>query len=177
MSASAMTVNYDPQDFFGFGDVPFHRHLGLAFERRDGATVVALPAAVVDAGGEQATAAAYAVAEVSAALAACDTLAAIAPEFDPELRPVMLARVGRFRTLAPLRGRLESRTRFAGDAVEAIRRLAATNKAAVPIDVQILDGDGAPVAEARIDFYIRMMTERRLAAMTAAVERQTGGVR
>jgi hypothetical protein len=87
----------------------------------------------------------------------------------------VLARVGRLRERAPARGRLESRTRFVDDPVVTIGRLAARNKATVPIEVQILGGDGATVAEGRIDFYVRMMTESRLRAMTAAVE--TGGER
>jgi hypothetical protein len=171
------TISYDAGAFFAFPDVPFHQHLGLEFSRHDGAVVVALPedAALLDGAGEQSVAAAYAVAEVAAALTACDTLAALAPAFDPELRPVVLARVGRLRERAPARGRLESRTRFVDDPVVTIGRLAARNKATVPIEVQILGGDGATVAEGRIDFYVRMMTESRLRAMTAAVE--TGGER
>lgn len=173
------TISYDAAAFFGFPDVAFHRHLGLAFERRDGAVVVALPedAALAGADGAQSIAAAYAVAEVSAALTACDTLAAIAPAFDPELRPVVLARSARFRQCAPARGRLESRTRFADDPQETIERLAARNKASVPIAVEILADGETQVAEGRFDFYVRMMTESRLRAMTAAVETQTEGAR
>lgn len=173
------TIEYDAAGFFGFPDVAFHRHLGLEFARRDGAVVVALPGRpeLADPAGEQSIAAAYAVAEVSAALTACDTLAAIAPEFDPDLLPVVLARGGRFRQCAPAYGRLESRTRFADDPRATIERLAARNKAMVPIDVRILDGSGTTVAEGRIDFYVRMMTQARLRAMTAAVETQTEGAR
>lgn len=174
----ALQITYDPDDFFGFRGVPFHQHLGLEFERRDGAVVVALPAsAAIAPEGRQSPAAAYAVGEVSAALTACDTLAAIAPEFDPELRPVVLARGARFRPCGPLRGRLESRTRFAGDPARIIERLAAVRKAAVPIDVSILAEDGTLAAEGRFDFYVRMMIESRLRAMTAAVGLETGGAR
>ncbi|HEX5146282.1 MAG TPA: hypothetical protein VFV85_04610, partial [Conexibacter sp.] len=112
-----------------------------------------------------------------AALTACDTLAAIAPDFDPDLKPVVLARSGRFRERAAARGRLESRTRFAADPQATIERLAARSKAMVPIEVRILDGGGTEVADGRIDFYVRMMTESRLRAMTAAVEHETGGAR
>jgi hypothetical protein len=172
-----MEINYDAADFFGFRNVPFHQHLGLEFARRDGSVVVTLPAAAaMTAGGRQSPAAAYTVAEVSAALTACDTLAAIAPEFDPDLKPVVLARTGRFRQCTELRGRIESRTSFAGDPAAIIGRLAAVHKAMVPIDVSIVDEDETEVARARIDFYVRMMTETRLHAMTAAVETRTGGM-
>jgi acyl-coenzyme A thioesterase PaaI-like protein len=176
------TINYDPGDFFGFRNVPFHQHLGLAFERAeagDGAAVVALPAApeLMDAGGLHAPAAAYTIAEVASALAACDALAALAPEIGPELKPVMLARRARFAPCGPLRGRIEAHARFVGDAAETIERLQTVRKATVPLEVRILSGDGSLGAEGSFDFYVRMMAESRLQAMTAAVETQIGGAR
>jgi hypothetical protein len=169
--ASKIHINYDPENFWGFPGVPFHQRMGIEFSRDpDGSSVVSLPgsAEVLDGDGEQSTAAVYTVAEIASALRTCDELAAEAEELPQDMYPVMLAREVRFRTLAPPRGGIAARTRFVGDSAEVVRKIEKRRKGNVTISVHITGDGGEPVGEAEIDFYVRVMSEERLLAMTAA---------
>jgi acyl-coenzyme A thioesterase PaaI-like protein len=170
--ASKIHITYDRESFWGFRDVPFHQLMGIEFSRDpDGSAVVSLPASpeVVDGAGEQSVAAVYTVAEIASALRTCDELAAHADEELPDdVYPVMLAREVRFRTLAPPRGDIAARTRFVGDTDEVLQRLRTRRKGNVTIEVRITGDGDEPVGEAEIDFYVRIMSEERLLAMTAA---------
>jgi acyl-coenzyme A thioesterase PaaI-like protein len=169
--ASKIHINYDPEGYWGFPGVPFHQRMGIEFSRDpDGSSVVSLPATpeVLDENGEQSTAAIYTVAEIASALRTCDELAAEAKELPQDMYPVMLAREVRFKTMAPPRGEIAARTRFMGDPAEVMRRIEARRKGNVTIEVQITGEGGDQVGEAEIDFYVRIMSEERLLAMTAA---------
>ena len=163
------SVNYDREDFYGFANVPFHRHVGMRFEHgAEQPLVVALPQGDHELGAERSPAAVYTVAEVAASLAACDALATHASELPEEAMPVMLVSGASFRALAPARGEIRARTSFVGDAAETVRRLTTARKVRATIAVELVGTDDEVAAEAEIYLYIRMMSERRLHAMRAA---------
>lgn len=169
--ASKIHISYEPENFWGFRDVPFHQLMGMRFSRDpDGSSVVSLPASpeVLDGDGEHSTAAIYSVAEIASALRTCDELAAEAKELPQDMYPVMLAREVRFEAKAPPRGEIAARTRFVGDSAAVVRRIETRRKGEVTISVRITGEGDEPVGEAEIDFYVRVMSEERLLAMTAA---------
>jgi acyl-coenzyme A thioesterase PaaI-like protein len=169
--ASKIHINYDPEGFWGFPDVPFHQQMGITFTRDpDGSSVVGLPEnpELVGAGGEQSSAAVYSIAEIASALRTCDELAAEAKELPQDMYPVMLARDVRFRFTGPARGDIAAHTRFVGDRSVVMRKIEKRRKGNVTIAVEVSGGDGQTVAEAQFDFYVRVMSEERLLAMTAA---------
>ena len=169
--ASKIRITLDPETFWGFLDVPFHQLMGIRFSRAgDGLSVVSLPAApeVVDENGEHSGAALYSIAEIASALRACEDLAADTERLAAGSYPVLLARELRFRQLGPARGEIRARADFAGDSAEVIERLTTRRKANATLTVRIeSDADGL-VAEAETDFYLRIMSEERLLAMTDA---------
>jgi len=166
-----INVNYNRDDFYGFADVAFHRHLGLEISRPspEAPAVVAMPVSdeLTFADGRQSDAAAYTVAEITSALAACDLLESNAPSIPEETVPLMLTTQATFRQRRPATGKLEAHARVEADGREVMRRLETVGKVKVPIDAEVLGEDGELVGEARFTFYFRLMQMSRLRAMTA----------
>ena len=172
--ASKIRITLDPETFWGFLDVPFHQLMGIRFARaEDGRSVVSLPPEpeVVDEHGEHSAAALYSIAEISSALRACEDLAADTKKLAAGSYPVLLARELRFRQLAPAHGEISARAEFAVDSAEVIERLATRRKANATLKVRIESDVDGLVGEAETDFYLRIMTEERLLAMTDAAAR------
>lgn len=170
--SAGVQVDIDREGFFGFANVPFHRHLGLRFSRDapDGPPVVTLPwqPHLAGPGGEVSPSAAYTVAEVASALAASDTLSAAAPKIPDGMIPVMLATKGSFRShgRAGL-GDVVAHARLLDDVGDAVRRVEKARKVRITI-VTELTVDGRIIGDSRLNFYIRMMDEPRLQALRAA---------
>jgi acyl-coenzyme A thioesterase PaaI-like protein len=169
--AGKIRITLDPATFWGFLDVPFHQLMGVRFSRgEDGFSVVSLPPSPETVGpdGEQSGAALYTVAEISSALRACEDLAEETEKLAAGSYPVLLARELRFRQLAPAYGEVSARAQFVGDSAEVLERLTTKRKANATLAVRIEAEGGEQVAEAETDFYLRIMTEDRLLAMTGA---------
>lgn len=169
--ASKIHIHLDQETFWGFLDVPFHQQMGITFRREDdGTAVVGLPhdPELVDEDGEQSPAALYSIAEIASALRVCDEMADEAKYLPEGMYPVMLARNVRFQCLAPARGAIEAHTRLLGDRDELVTKIKTKRKGMVEIAVGVSDDEGSKAAEARFDFYVRVMSEERLLAMTAA---------
>ena len=170
IDASRIQINLDPETFWGFVDVPFHRQMGIEFSRDpDGRAVVSVPPseAVVGPDGEQSTAAMYSIAEIASALQACEDLAGEVERLPEGTYPVLLARELRFRQTGAARGEIAARATFKDDSEAVLERLMTRKKASATLAVRI-EADGGQVAEAETDFYFRIMTEERLLAMTNA---------
>jgi acyl-coenzyme A thioesterase PaaI-like protein len=169
--ASKIHISYDREGFWGFPDVPFHQQMGIEFEREpDGSAVVSLPheAELVDEREEQSPAALYSVAEIASALRVCDELSVHEDELPAGYYPVMLAREVRFRSVAPARSAIAARTRLIDSRDQFVEKLRTRRKSMVRIAASVTDAEGAGVADAEFDFYVRIMSEERLLAMTAA---------
>ena len=169
--ADKIHINFDRDGFWGFPDVPFHQQMGIEFAREDdGAPDVSLPhdPDLVSEDGEQSPAALYSIAEIASALRVCDELGADAKDLPEGMYPVMLAREVSFRCVAPAFGDIAAHTRLLDDRDELVAKIKARRKGMVRIAVQVADGDRQTAAEAQFDFYVRVMSEERLLAMTAA---------
>jgi acyl-coenzyme A thioesterase PaaI-like protein len=153
--ASKIHIHLDQETFWGFLDVPFHQQMGITFRREDdGTAVVGLPhdPELVNEDGEQSPAALYSIAEIASALRVCDEMADEAKYLPEGMYPVMLAR----------------NVQLLGDRDELVTKIKTKRKGMVEIAVGVSDDEGSKAAEARFDFYVRVMSEERLLAMTAA---------
>lgn len=171
MSESLGQVILDRDNFFGFREVPFHRHLGVRFwrEGKHEPPLVGLPAeSACGEGGAHSPAAIYTIAEIASALAASDTLAGEVPEFSADLIPVMLATGASFRVLREARGDILARAALQEDPAATVERLRIARKVRITILTRVFDEGAAEegaVGELELRFYIRLMDERRLQAI------------
>jgi hypothetical protein len=164
-------VSLDRADYFGFREVPFHRHLGVRFwrESEHEPPLVGLPAAMAcGAGATHSPAAVYTIAEIASALAASDTLAGEVSEFSDALIPVMLATGASFTVLRDARGDIFARAALQEDPAATVERLRIARKVRIRILTRVFDNDAGEegaVGELELRFYIRLMDERRLQAI------------
>jgi len=158
-----------PDDFYGFVDMPFHQHLGVRFTRPDPyePAIVGLPPRpdLLGRDGEQSPAAVYTVAEIAAAMAACDAIVPHAPDIMATMKPAMLTVGASFEALRPAYGELTADARVRGDGARAVERLRTAKKVKMDIDIEVSGDDGEPVGRATVHFYVRLMDESRLRAI------------
>jgi hypothetical protein len=162
-------------NFYGFPKFPFHVHLGMTFERLEpsGRARIAIPASasIAAADGRQSVVAVYTVGEVAAGIEVCDSLVPYGAELG--MGVLVLTRSASFRSLAGACGEVRAETRFAADPDAVAQRLAARRKASADVAVTVLDERDVPVGEHTVCFYIRLVDERRMAAMKALIPTTT----
>lgn len=131
--------------------IPFNRHLGLEVAALGpGTATVRLPAdeRLLNHVGSQHAAGLFAAAEAASGGAFAGAFA----ERLAELTPLAAAAEISYRKLA--KGPIEARATLAG-ADEMLATLDAEGKVSFPIEVELVDGDGATVATAVVRWHVR----------------------
>lgn len=148
-------------DFYGFTDVRFHRHLAMAFARaHPGAPCeVTLPA---EPDQPVSPAAVFTVAEVAGAMAVSEGLLPHAAEILAVAKPMLLTTRVRFQTLADAKGTVRARARMAGEGADAVQRLRKVRKVKVQVEVDLFDATQQQVGAATVYCYIRLMSQELL---------------
>jgi hypothetical protein len=157
--------------FYDFPTIPLHMHLGITFEREDpdGPAICTLPANpdFLWPEGPHSEAAIYTIGEVSGGVAVSDAVVPVAAQMGK--RPVILTKKATFKTLGQARGSMTGICEVHGDYEAAKERMAKRFKADVAIAVKIMDEQGTQVGESILYYYVRLMDESRLAAMSAGM--------
>lgn len=158
-----------PPDFYGVVGVPFHRFLGVGFVRDapDGPAVIRIPVDAAEPPGPRSPAAVFAAAEIGAAITATDAMWPHVAGTDVE--PMLLTTGARLVAERPAVGALEAHSRFIGDSAATFARLTRRRKAHCAVEVDVRDEDGARVAHAAVDLYLRLMSADRWMAMNGAM--------
>jgi hypothetical protein len=153
-------AQYD-DDFYGFTDVRFHRHLGMAFERAHAraACDVTLPA---PRGERVSPAAVFTVAEVAGAMAASEGLLPHAAEILAVAKPMLLTTRVQFSALRDGHGTIRATARMTGDGAAAVDKLRRVRKVKVQVEVDLFDAGDARVGTATVHCYIRLMSQELL---------------
>jgi hypothetical protein len=153
-------AQYD-DDFYGFTEVRFHRHLGLAFERAGDADEcqVTLPA---PDDRPVSPAAAFTVAEVAGAMAVSEGLLPHAAEILAVAKPMLLTTRVHFRALADGRGTVRAEARMTTGGAVAVEKLQRVRKVKVEVEVDLFDVVETRVGTATVYCYIRMMSQELL---------------
>lgn len=154
--------------FYGFTEVRFHRHLGMAFSRAEPTATcdVTLPAAPDQS---VSPAAAFVVAEVAGAMAVGEGLLPHAADImagaENSLlsgRAMLLTTRVHFRALADGRGTVRADARLTGDPEALVAKLRRVKKVKVEIEVDLFDGEETKVATATVYCYVRIMSQELL---------------
>jgi hypothetical protein len=153
-------AQYD-DDFYGFTDVRFHRHLGMVFERADASAAceVTLPAR---SDQRVSPAAVFTVAEVAGAMAVSEGLLPHAAEILAVAKPMLLTTRVHFQAVGDGRGTIRARARMAGDGADAVEKLQRVRKVKVQVEVELSDADQKRVGTATVYCYIRLMSQELL---------------
>lgn len=178
-AAAAVTGPANPDGFYRFTELPFHRHLGMRFSRSgpsESARVSLPPSpALLDTDGRAAAPALFTLAEVAAALNTCDLLLPEVADLVATYLPTVLTTAGTLRPLAPGSGEIGARATLAGDFATTVDRLRTTRKIEGEATVDLVDEDGTLVAQADFRLHAKLVSERQYRAMAALGSR--GGAR
>lgn len=163
-----MSVPRFPPNFYGVVDVPFHRFLDVEFARAapDAPAVIRIPVDATETPGPRSPAAAFAAAEISAAITATDAMWPHVAGTDIE--PILLTTGARMVVEGPAHGELAAHSHFVGESAATFERLTARRKAHCAVEVDVHDARDRLVARGFVDLYLRLMRADRWMAMSGS---------